>query len=90
MSVDTMKSSISRKPVIHYTPEQEQIRRELQQAAKTYHPPGRAFTEFDDDAIREFYGNVPHHFLETKLHRTKESIQMRAHKLGVHVRKNRD
>lgn len=71
-----------KKPVIHYSPEELEAIRELEEVEKTYRP-SQPWSETDIAILERFYGKVPMHALQTKLHR--RNIAQKASDLGITV-----
>ena len=63
----------------------EQVRRELEQASKTYKSRFRLWTEQDLQLLTEFYGRVATALLAKKLGRSAHSLRIKASELGIHT-----
>ena len=71
--------------VIKYSEQELEIIRELEVAAKTYHPIYR-WTPFQVEILKQYYGKVPLQKLEVLLHHASSSIKDKAGELGLCAR----
>ena len=73
-----------REIVIEYSEQELEIIRELEVAAKTYHP-AYAWTPFQLEQLKKYYDKVPINKLERLLHHAASSIRFKAGQLGIHT-----
>ena len=74
-----------REIVIEYSEQELEIIRELEVAAKTYHPI-YSWTPFQLEMLKQYYGKVPLQKLEFLLHHASSSIKDKAGELGLCMR----
>ena len=77
---------MTRKPVkeIRYSPEELATIQELEGLSKNFHP-AYAWTPFELEMLKQYYGKVPISKLERLLHHSTSSIKDKANAFGLHT-----